>query len=51
MPAYSAWPLHLVDLVYPAAVAFRHGLGTLKIFIDDMSSPALTVRAGTLRYL
>jgi hypothetical protein len=29
--------------VYPHAVGYRHGLGILKVFVDDMSGPALSV--------
>ena len=41
-PSFQAGP-HLVDLVYPHAVGYRHGLGVLKVFVDDMSAPALSV--------
>ena len=41
-PSFQAGP-HLVDLVYPHAVGYRHGLGVLKVFVDDMSGPALSV--------
>jgi hypothetical protein len=41
-PSFQAGP-HLVNLVYPHAVGYRHGLGILKVFVDDMSGPALSV--------
>ena len=41
-PSFQAAP-HLVDLIYPAAVHFHHGLGTLRVYIDDSSDPALSV--------
>ena len=41
-PSFQAGP-HLVDLVYPSAVGFRHGLGLMRVFVDDMGDPALTV--------
>jgi hypothetical protein len=40
--SFQAGP-HLIDLVYPHAVGYKHGLGVLKVFVDDMSGPALTV--------
>ena len=41
-PSFQAAP-HLIDLIYPSAVHFRHGLGTLRIYIDDSTSPTLSV--------
>ena len=41
-PSFQAGP-HLFDLVYPSAVGFRHGLGLMRVFVDDMGDPALTV--------
>jgi len=41
-PSFQSAP-HLLKLVYPTGVGFRHGLGTLRIYVDDMSGPALTV--------
>lgn len=48
--SFQAAP-HLVDLVYPAAVGFQHGLGVLKVWIDDMSQPVLTVPMNLAAFL
>ena len=48
--SFQAAP-HLVDLVYPTAVGFQHGLGVLKVWIDDMSQPVLTVPMNLAAFL
>jgi len=41
-PSFQAAP-HLASLVYPKGVAWKHGLGTLRVFVDHLDEPALTV--------
>lgn len=40
--SFQAGP-HLIDLVYPPAAGYQHGLGVLKVWVDDTAGPSLTV--------
>jgi len=41
-PAFRAAP-HLASLVYPRGAAWRHGLGTLSVWIDALGGPPALV--------
>ena len=45
-PSFQAGPIWIS---YPHAVGYRHGLGVLKVFVDDMSGPALSVPMNSAR--
>ena len=49
-PNFQAGP-HLVDLVYPTSLPFRHGLGTLAVYVDDLSDPVLIVPMNLAAFL
>ena len=41
-PSFQAGP-HLFHLVFPAAAGVKHGLGSLRVYLDEMLSPVLIV--------
>jgi hypothetical protein len=41
-PAFRASP-HLASLVYPRGAAWRHGLGTLSVWVDALGGPPALV--------
>ena len=50
LASFQAGP-HLGALIYPAAVSFRHGLGTFLIYMDRISEPILTVPINLAAFL